>query len=242
MALRTHGTVPDPAPAPHTLPVWRTALAVVAHPDDESFGLGALIDGLARAGTDVHVLCLTRGEASTLGAAPDLVAVRAGELEAAARALGASSTRLLDLPDGALADLDPERLRGAVREAVEDVGPDGLLVLDSTGISGHPDHVAATEAAIATADRHDLPVLAWTLTDELAARLRDDTGVPFVGCGPAEHFTVEVDRTAQHEAIACHASQAVPGSALWRRLELQGSTETLRWIRPAPAGQGRLGR
>lgn len=40
-----------------------------------------------------------------------------------------------------------------------------------------------------------------------------------------------VDRTAQHEAIAAHASQAVPGSVLWRRLELQGPTETLRWLR-----------
>ncbi len=43
-------------------------LAVIAHPDDESFGLGAVIDALITAGAIVDVLCLTRGEASTLGA------------------------------------------------------------------------------------------------------------------------------------------------------------------------------
>lgn len=171
-----------------------------------------------------------------MGASPDLAVVRAGELEAAGRALGARSTRLLDLPDGRLADVDPEGLRGVVHEAVKRTRPDGLLVFDTTGISGHPDHVAATAAALEAAGRLNLPVLAWTLTDELAGQLHSETGVPFTGCGPTGHLVVEVDRTAQHEAIACHASQAVPGSVLWRRLELQGTTETLRWLRPPVGG------
>jgi len=44
------------------LPAWRQALVVVAHPDDETFGLGAVADRF----TAVHVLCFTHGEASTL--------------------------------------------------------------------------------------------------------------------------------------------------------------------------------
>ncbi|HLI74718.1 MAG TPA: PIG-L family deacetylase, partial [Acidimicrobiales bacterium] len=44
------------------------ALAVVAHPDDESFGLGAVLAALVRSGGDVRVLSFTHGEASTLGA------------------------------------------------------------------------------------------------------------------------------------------------------------------------------
>jgi N-acetylglucosamine malate deacetylase 2 len=48
------------------LPAWRRVLAVVAHPDDETFGLGAVIDSLTSAGSAVHVLCFTRGEASTI--------------------------------------------------------------------------------------------------------------------------------------------------------------------------------
>jgi LmbE family N-acetylglucosaminyl deacetylase len=48
------------------LPAWRSVLAVVAHPEDESFGLGAIVDVFTRSGSGVEVLCLTHGEASTL--------------------------------------------------------------------------------------------------------------------------------------------------------------------------------
>src|SRR5450755_2334393 len=67
------------------LPGWRSALVVVAHPDDETFGLGALIAGLTASGTAVHMLCFTRGEASTLNENDsDLLAARARELRQAA--------------------------------------------------------------------------------------------------------------------------------------------------------------
>ena len=46
--------------------------AIVAHPDDETFGLGALLADLARAGRAARVLCFTHGEASTIGAAAEL--------------------------------------------------------------------------------------------------------------------------------------------------------------------------
>jgi hypothetical protein len=48
----------------------RSVLAVYAHPDDETFGLGAALGAFVDAGTAVGGLCLTHGEASTLGAAP----------------------------------------------------------------------------------------------------------------------------------------------------------------------------
>ena len=54
----------------------KEALAVVAHPDDESFGLGAVLSTLSRAGVTVRVLCLTHGEASTLGLNADFGDVR----------------------------------------------------------------------------------------------------------------------------------------------------------------------
>lgn len=78
------------------LPVVRHALVVVAHPDDESFGLGGVLDLLARRGAEVSVLCFTHGEASTLhgGRAGDLFQVRQAELAAAADALGVGHTRL----------------------------------------------------------------------------------------------------------------------------------------------------
>ncbi|MHB8188726.1 MAG: hypothetical protein ACYDDU_22215 [Dermatophilaceae bacterium] len=38
------------------LPTWTSVLAVVAHPDDESFGLGAVLDGFLHTGARVEVL------------------------------------------------------------------------------------------------------------------------------------------------------------------------------------------
>ena len=60
-------------------PVWTSVLAVIAHPDDESFGLGVVLDAFIIAGARVEVLCLSHGEAWTLPAAPgDLAALRGG--------------------------------------------------------------------------------------------------------------------------------------------------------------------
>ena len=71
------------------LPAWRSVLAVVAHPDDESFGLGAILSAFADRGAELAVLCLTQGEASTLhGVAGELGDIRARELKAAAAELG----------------------------------------------------------------------------------------------------------------------------------------------------------
>ncbi|MEO6062151.1 MAG: PIG-L family deacetylase, partial [Thermoflexales bacterium] len=41
-------------------------LAFLAHPDDESFGIGGTLAKYARAGADVHYLCATRGESGTV--------------------------------------------------------------------------------------------------------------------------------------------------------------------------------
>src|SRR5664280_261786 len=60
------------------LPTTRSVLAVCAHPDDESFGLGAALATFDESGTSTSVLCFTHGEASTLGAdTPELGRVRA---------------------------------------------------------------------------------------------------------------------------------------------------------------------
>src|SRR5674476_931315 len=98
------------------LPVWTSVLAVVAHPDDESFGLGALLDAFARSGAGVEVLCLTHGEASTLHGAPgDLASLRGTELAAAAEVLGVTRAMLKDHPDGNLRDLPAGMLAGRSR-------------------------------------------------------------------------------------------------------------------------------
>ncbi len=166
----------DAFPRPERmLPGWRSALVVVAHPDDETFGLGALIAGLTTSGTAVHVLCFTRGEASTLNENDsDLLAARARELRQAGSALGVASVTLLDYPDGRLASIPPAELAAHVTRLAGRHRPDGLLVFDDTGITCHPDHQAATRAAVHAAGAAGLPVLAWVLPDAIAGAAGGD--------------------------------------------------------------------
>src|SRR5579863_5236171 len=99
-------SVREPVRPGRSLPAWESVLAVVAHPDDESFGLGAVIDALVTGGTAVHVLCYTHGEASTLNETrADLRRARESELRQAAAELGAASVTLLDYLDGGLAGI-----------------------------------------------------------------------------------------------------------------------------------------
>jgi len=215
------------------LPVWTSVLVVVAHPDDESFGLGAILDAFTGAGTRVEVLCLTRGEASTLHGPPaDLAAVREAELAAAADLLGVGHTTLHDHPDGALSEVSQTGLAAEVVAAAESCHPDGLLVFDTAGVTGHLDHAAASSAALVGAQMLNLPVLGWTLPQNVAAQLNRELGASFTGHRDEDiDLRITVDRARQRLASHAHASQAQPGSALWRRLELLADTESLRWLR-----------
>lgn len=217
------------------LPAWNSVLAVVAHPDDESFGLGGVLHAFVASGARVSVLCLTHGEASTLhGVDGDLVQVRERELADAAAVLGLDRVQLLGFPDGGLAEVDSAELEAVIVAAIRRDEAAGLVVFDPDGVTGHPDHRRATEVALRAATEAGMPVLGWTLPDEVAATLREEFGAPFSGHGPADiDLVVEVDRAAQRRAVDCHPSQAVPGSVLWRRLDLLGNTEHLRWLRRA---------
>ncbi len=219
------------------LPPWRSVLAVVAHPDDESFGLGAVIDGFVRSGVVVSLLCFTRGEASTLhGVDGELSEVRAAELADAAAVLGISTVRLLSYPDGALAEVPIDELVDQVLELVDLIGAEGLLAFDPSGVTGHPDHVRATAVAARAGERRGLGVLAWTLPNPVPSQLESEFGACFTGHDPEQvDVVLSVTRERQLEAVTRHPSQAVPGSVLWRRLELLGDHEHLRWVRPPAA-------
>jgi len=111
------------------------------------------------------------------------------------------------------------------------VRADLLLVFDEGGITGHPDHCRATEAALAFARDTRLPVLAWAVSEPVAATLNKELDTGFVG-RTAEHldFEVHVDRGKQHGVVTRHASQATENPVLWRRLEFQGDLEVFRWL------------
>ena len=211
---------------------YRSVLAVCAHPDDESFGLGAVLSTFAGLGIQTRALCFTHGEASTLGVGGvELRVVRAAELAAAAAVLGVTSVRLLSYPDAALSEASLEELCLEVEASAVLDPVDCFLVFDQGGITGHPDHQRATEAALAAGERLGVAVLAWALPISIAAALNDEFGTGFLGREPSEiDLVIEVDRALQDEAISCHASQSTDNPVLWRRLNLQGSVESLRWL------------
>jgi LmbE family N-acetylglucosaminyl deacetylase len=183
---------------------------------------------LPGAGIAIRVLCLTHGEASTLGATEDLGDVRAAELRCAAAELAVRDVVLLDLPDGGLAAVPPDVLEDIVDVHVGDA--DLLVSFETGGVTSHPDHRAATAAAERVADRRGLPVLEWGVTTDVAEVLNAEFGTRFVGLWGDEIF---VDRSAHLRAIACHGSQARDNPVLTRRLALQGDRECVRVRRPA---------
>jgi len=137
-----------------------TLMAVFAHPDDESFGIGGT---MARYGADpgvrVVLVCATRGEAGEISyphlATPErLGEVREKELRCACDLFGVDALHFLGYRDSGMAgtpdNQDPRSL--AMADAGEVVGrivalirrerPDVLVTHDETGGYGHPDHIA----------------------------------------------------------------------------------------------------
>jgi len=214
----------------NAFPRLERVLAVVAHPDDESFGLGAVLDSFVRGGAEVSVLCFTHGEASTLHGRPgELADVRAAELTAAAEVLEITSTTLLNHPDSSLASVDISDLATNIADIAARVHPTQLVTFDIGGVTGHPDHVRATEAALDAAAALGIPALGWAVPEPVAMRLNAEYGTAFTGRRADEiDWTVPVDRSRQIRAIAAHASQSTDNLVLRQRLHLLGDTEYLR--------------
>ncbi len=123
-------------------------LAVLPHPDDESYAMGATLARCADAGIDVHLLCLTRGEKGPdrIGgrSGPALAAARADELRASCAALGIPEPTILEHTDGRLERVDPAAGVAAITEVVERTGARAVVTLGRDAVYGHKDHHIAT--------------------------------------------------------------------------------------------------
>ncbi len=122
-----------------------TLLAIIPHPDDETYGFGGTIALAARAGWRCIVHCATNGELGErhdgVVAEPEsLGPVRAAELEASCKVLGAERPVLWGLPDGGLAQEPGQRER--LSRLIREVEPQVVLTLGADGAYGHPDHLA----------------------------------------------------------------------------------------------------
>lgn len=140
---------------------------ILAHPDDETFGVGGTLIRYADEGVRVHSLCLTQGEKGWNGdparpvVAPEkLGEKRAAELADAGRRMGVETTTCLAYPDGDLSGVPEDRVVRDIVRWLRQVRPDVVIIWGPDGGYGHPDHIAAGERALvaldlAGIDRHE---------------------------------------------------------------------------------------
>lgn len=143
-----------------------TLLAVLAHPDDESFGMGGTLAKYAYEGKRVHLITATRGEAGDvdpvyLQGYDSIADRREAELRRAAQHLGILRVYFLDYRDsgmnGSPANDNPRALAAApTREVAEkiahlirEIQPQVVVTFDPVGGYKHPDHIAIQRATVA---------------------------------------------------------------------------------------------
>lgn len=133
----------------------KVLFGIFAHPDDEAFGPSGTLLMETEAGTELHLISLTLGDAGTNpDNVPDLAAVRQEEWHRAGELMGARSQQHLGYKDGTLCNLDMieagTKLVAIVQEYVASA-PDDIevefMTSDLNGISGHIDHIVAARAA-----------------------------------------------------------------------------------------------
>lgn len=135
-------------------------LCILAHPDDESLGVGGTLARYAAEGVETCLLTATRGQRGwfeSQGPYPGeqaLGEIREGELRAAARVLGVRDLALLDYVDGDLDQADPQVIIPQIAAHLRRVRPQVVITFGPDGVYGHPDHIAIsqfTTAAIVAA-------------------------------------------------------------------------------------------
>ena len=187
----------------------RTALVVMAHPDDIEFTCGGTAAKLADDGWDVVFCLVTSGDKGTKDeaiAASELAALREAEQEGAARELGAARCIFLRVPDGFVED-GPE-LRGALVRVIREVRPELLITWDGYRGFNHRDHrtvgIAALDAVFPLARNPH------TYAEQNAEGLRWQRVNTVLLAGSAEpNFQVDVSEQLERriDALMRHGSQ-----------------------------------
>lgn len=130
-------------------------MCILAHPDDESLGLGGTLAHYAEEGVATYLVTATRGERGWFGDAaaypgPEALGrLREAELYAAAATLGIREVAFLDYIDGELDRAEPPEAIGKLVAQLRRVRPQVVVTFDPHGYYGHPDHVAISQLAAA---------------------------------------------------------------------------------------------
>ncbi|MBM3181828.1 MAG: GlcNAc-PI de-N-acetylase [Chloroflexi bacterium] len=162
----------------------KTILAILAHPDDESFGLGGTLALYAGKGYDTYYVCATRGEAGTvdekhLQGFKNTAEMRTDELMRAAKELGLKEVFFLGYRDSGMPGMDAnqhpdaqvnapiEEVAGRIVKYIRDLKPDVVITFDPIGGYKHPDHIHV----------HKATVLAFSKADDTS--FHPEAGLPF---------------------------------------------------------------
>jgi len=150
----------------------KTLLAVLAHPDDESFGLGGTLALYASKGYDVYYVCATRGEAGTVDdihmkGFKDTAEMRTDELMRAAKELGLKEVFFLGYRDSGMPGMDAnqhpdaqinaplDEVAGRVVKYIRELKPEVVLTFDPIGGYKHPDHIHIHKATVLAFENSD---------------------------------------------------------------------------------------
>lgn len=129
-------------------------MGVVAHPDDESLGLGGALAKYAAEGVQTYLVTATRGERGRFFRNEDRPSdeevgrVREAEVRAAARELGVRRVELLDYVDGDLDRAEPAEAIGRIVRHIRGLRPQVVITFDPFGAYGHPDHIAISQLTV----------------------------------------------------------------------------------------------
>ena len=162
----------------------KTILAVLAHPDDESFGMGGTLALYARKGHDVYCVCATRGEAGSadeehLNGYKDTADMRTAELMRAAKILGLKGVFFLGYRDSGMPGMEAnkhpdaqinhpvDQVAGRVVKYIRGLKTDVVITFDPIGGYKHPDHIHIQRAT----------TLAFEKADD--ASFHPEAGAPF---------------------------------------------------------------
>ena len=150
----------------------RRLLISFAHPDDESFGLGAAIAKWVDEGVEVYLICATNGDVGTIpesmkGQYSTVAELRLSELDCANEILKFTEIFKLGYRDSGMPGSEtskhpdslwyqwghnPERVTRDVVKVIRQIRPHVVITFNKYGGYGHPDHIAIQQATVKAFD------------------------------------------------------------------------------------------
>ena len=217
---------------------YSRAMVVVAHADDAEYGCSGTVAKWCREGWEVaYVICTdgSKGSSDRETTQKELVRIRRQEQLNAAKVLGLKDTVFLDYEDSLL---EPTlELRRSIAREIRRYRPDVLICpypmrnLDGGWGVGHPDHMAAGEAALSAVfptarDHLTFPEL---LEEGLEPHKVAEVWImghpePDIWIDVTEDFDTSIKALAQHASQVDGRSEEklAEGMREWRRRRAEG--------------------